>query len=71
VVEKSTLDDRTLTNVQEVTGVQRESEIARMLGGGTITPTIKQVAVEMLKNGNKDEKSRRSNKRSIKIASKI
>jgi DNA repair protein RecN (Recombination protein N) len=71
VVEKSTMDDRTLTNVQEVTGVQRESEIARMLGGGTITPTIKQVAVEMLKNGNKDEKSRRSNKRSIKIASKI
>jgi DNA repair protein RecN (Recombination protein N) len=71
VVEKSTLDDRTLTNVQEVTGVQRESEIARMLGGGTITPTIKQVAVEMLKNGNKDEKSRRSNKKSTSTASKI
>ena len=43
VVEKSTLDDRTLTNIQEVTGVQRETEIARMLGGGTITSTIKQV----------------------------
>jgi DNA repair protein RecN (Recombination protein N) len=70
VVEKSTLDDRTLTNVQEVTGVHRESEIARMLGGGTITPTIKQVAVEMLKNGNREDKSSRSNKKSTKAVSK-
>ena len=71
VVEKSTLDDRTLTNIQEVTGVQRETEIARMLGGGTITRTIKQVAVEMLKNGNKAERSRRSIKKSTSTASKI
>jgi DNA repair protein RecN (Recombination protein N) len=71
VVEKSTLDDRTLTMVHEVTGIQREAEIARMLGGGTVTPTIKQVAVEMLKNGNRDEKSSRSNKRSTSTASKI
>jgi hypothetical protein len=33
-----------------------------MLGGGTVTPTIKQVAVEMLKNGNREDKSSRSNK---------
>ena len=71
VVEKSTLDDRTLTNIQEVTGVQRETEIARMLGGGTITRTIKQVAVEMLKDGNKAERSRRSSKTSRSAASKI
>jgi DNA repair protein RecN (Recombination protein N) len=71
VVEKSTLDDRTLTMVHEVTGIQREAEIARMLGGGTVTPTIKQVAVEMLKNGNRDERSSRSNKRSTSTASKI
>ena len=51
VVEKTTLDDRTSTQIQEVTGGQREAEIARMLGGGTVTPTIKQAAVEMLKNG--------------------
>ena len=51
VVEKVTADDRTLTKVQEVTGVQRETEIARMLGGGTVTATIKQAAVEMLKAG--------------------
>jgi len=70
-VEKSMLTDRTLIKVQEVTGVQRETEIARMLGGGTVTPTIKQVAVEMLKNGNREDKSSRSNKRSTKTASKI
>jgi DNA repair protein RecN (Recombination protein N) len=71
VVEKISADDRTLTRVQEVTGVQRETEIARMLGGGTVTPTIQQVAVEMLKNGNREDKSSRSNKRSTKTASKI
>jgi DNA repair protein RecN (Recombination protein N) len=62
VVEKVTLDDRTLTKVQEVTGVQREAEIARMLGGGVVTPTIKQAAVEMLKNGSRDRKNIRSKK---------
>jgi DNA repair protein RecN (Recombination protein N) len=71
VVEKSTLADRTLTKVQEVTSAQRETEIARMLGGGTVTPTIKQVAVEMLKNGNREDKSSRSNKKSTKPVSKI
>ncbi len=71
VVEKSTLADRTLTKVQEVTRTQRETEIARMLGGGTVTPTIKQVAVEMLKNGNREDKSSRSNKKSTKTVSKI
>jgi DNA repair protein RecN (Recombination protein N) len=51
VVEKTTVDDRTLTKVQEVIGVQREIEIARMLGGGTLTPTIKKTANEMLERG--------------------
>jgi DNA repair protein RecN (Recombination protein N) len=71
VVEKITLDDRTLTKIQEVTGVQRETEIARMLGGGTVTPTIKQAAVEMLKNGCRDKKSSPSNKRATKTNCKI
>jgi DNA repair protein RecN (Recombination protein N) len=69
VVEKVTLEDRTLTKVQEVTGVQREIEIARMLGGGTVTPTIKQAAVEMLKNGSRDGKNNRSKKNPPRTAS--
>ena len=69
VVEKMTLDDRTLTKVQEVTGVQRETEIARMLGGGTVTSTIKHAAVEMLKNGSRDEKKDRSKKNQTRTAS--
>ena len=56
VVEKVTVNDRTVTKVQEVTGTQRESEIARMLGGGTVTSSIKQAAIEMLKNGSRDGK---------------
>ncbi len=51
VVEKTTLEDRTLTKVHEVTGVHRETEIARMLGGGTLTPTIRKTAGEMLDRG--------------------
>lgn len=51
VVEKTTLDARTLTKVHEVTGVHRETEIARMLGGGTLTPTIRKTAGEMLDRG--------------------
>jgi DNA repair protein RecN (Recombination protein N) len=51
VVEKTTLEDRTLTKVHEVIGVHRETEIARMLGGGTLTPTIRKTAGEMLDRG--------------------
>ncbi len=58
VVEKVTSDDRTLTKVQEVAGVQRETEIARMLGGGTVSSTIKLAAVEMLNKGDQDKKDR-------------
>jgi DNA repair protein RecN (Recombination protein N) len=71
VVEKVTVDDRTLTKVQKVTGAQRETEIARMLGGGTVTPTIKQAAVEMLKNGNQEGKNSRSKKKPPRTASII
>ena len=51
VVEKNSSNDRTQTEVQGVTGVQRESEIARMLGGGELTPTIRKTAKELLKRG--------------------
>jgi len=53
VVEKTLTENRTLTHVQEVTGVKRESEIARMLGGGTLTPTIRKTAGEMLERGSR------------------
>jgi DNA repair protein RecN (Recombination protein N) len=51
VVEKTSSENRTLTQVKEVTGVKREIEIARMLGGGTLTPTIRKTAEEMLDRG--------------------
>ena len=69
VVEKVTEDDRTLTKVSEITSVQRETEIARMLGGGTITPAIKQAAAEMLQVGCDDKKNSPS-KRPAKTISK-
>jgi len=55
VVEKISNDDRTLTQVYQVTGVQREMEIARMLGGETPTPTIRKTAMEMLQRGSQHE----------------
>jgi len=70
VVEKATLDGRTLTKIQEITGVQREAEIARMLGGGTVTPNIQKAAVEMLKNGSRGDKGGRSDRGSTRPATK-
>ena len=51
VVEKTAIDDRTLTKVHQVTGDHREQEIARMLGGEERTPTTRKTAKEMLKSG--------------------
>ena len=51
VVEKTSTDNRTLTRIREVQGPQRETEIARMLGGGKVTTSIKRAALEMLKAG--------------------
>ncbi|GJL59466.1 MAG: DNA repair protein RecN [Nitrospirales bacterium] len=69
VVEKTTLEDRTLTQVHEVTGVHRETEIARMLGGGTLTPTIRKTASEMLARGSNphvDPSHKKPPKKSVK-----
>ena len=68
VVKKVTSEDRTLTQVEEVTSVRREAEIARMLGGGNVTPTIKQAASEMLKTGSQG-KNRPTHKKSAKTHS--
>ena len=51
VVEKTSTENRTLTFVQKLTGAKREFEIARMLGGGTLTPTIRKTAAELLDRG--------------------
>ncbi len=51
MVKKAREDERTLTTVQEITGAEREGEIARMLGGETLTPTLRRTAKELLKQG--------------------
>jgi len=68
VVEKTSTENRTLTFVQEVTGDQREIEIARMLGGGTLTPTIKKTAGEMLDRGSGSTAGKSLNKPKSKPA---
>jgi DNA repair protein RecN (Recombination protein N) len=47
-VEKAQVKDRTVTTVRALTGVQREAEIARMLGGDTITPKVRATAAELI-----------------------
>jgi len=47
-VEKSQVKNRTLTTVQSLSGLQREGEIARMLGGETITKKVRETAAELI-----------------------
>ena len=47
-VEKRAEDDRTLTAIRELSGQTRIEEIARMLGGETLTKTTRDHAKEML-----------------------
>ncbi len=49
VVEKTTKGERTQTGVVRIEGMKRQNEIARMLGGGKLTPTLRKTAEEMLK----------------------
>lgn len=57
VVEKRLKDQRTLTHVRQVEGEERELEIARMLGGGTLTPSIRKTAQELLQRGQGDRET--------------
>ncbi len=50
-LEKKTSNNRTQTVVRELRGMSRQTEIARMLGGGTLTPSLKKTAEEMLNAG--------------------
>lgn len=47
-VEKVRVKERTMTTVRLLQGMQRESEIARMLGGETVTRTVRATAAELL-----------------------
>jgi DNA repair protein RecN (Recombination protein N) len=47
-VEKSQVKDRTVTTVRPLQGVQREREIARMLGGETVTAKVRATAAELI-----------------------
>ncbi|MDR0310866.1 MAG: DNA repair protein RecN [Acidobacteriota bacterium] len=47
-VSKDAVGERTETTVRRLEGTERTEEIARMLGGETITPAIRRAAEEML-----------------------
>ena len=49
LIEKSMENERTVTQVRELDHADRQEEIARMLGGLEITPSVRKTAAEMLK----------------------
>ncbi|ALA57873.1 DNA repair protein RecN [Nitrospira moscoviensis] len=51
-VEKSLVKDRAVTTVRPLRGVQREHEIARMLGGETVTAKVRATAAELIAGAN-------------------
>ncbi len=52
LVEKGRVDKRTAITVRRLPDKDREEEIARMLGGATVTQTVKKAAGEMLNTTN-------------------
>ena len=51
-VEKSQVKDRTVTTVRSLSGMSREGEIARMLGGETVTKKVRETAAELIAAAN-------------------
>lgn len=51
-VEKLHGKNRTVTTVRSLTGIHRESEIARMLGGETVTKKVRDTAAELIAGAN-------------------
>ena len=51
-VEKARVKDRTVTTARSLTGMGRESEIARMLGGETVTKKVRETAAELIGGAN-------------------
>lgn len=50
-VEKRITDGRTYTRIQHLTGDERVEELARMLGGVTVTEAARQHARQLLETG--------------------
>ncbi|HXH86033.1 MAG TPA: hypothetical protein VNI35_04360, partial [Nitrospira sp.] len=48
LVEKGQDSKRTTTSVKPINGIGREEEIARMLGGATITKKVREIAAELI-----------------------
>lgn len=48
LVEKNQDGKRTMTSVRSLNGIGREEEIARMLGGATITKKVRETAAELI-----------------------
>lgn len=48
LIEKTMKEGRTLTRVRELKGAEREAEIARMVGGVTVTKNVRAAAAEMM-----------------------
>jgi DNA repair ATPase RecN len=58
LIEKTMREARTLTRVRELKGAEREAEIARMVGGITVTKNVRAAAAEMMgtvRKRNQDE----------------
>ncbi|MGQ0666304.1 MAG: DNA repair protein RecN [Nitrospiraceae bacterium] len=51
-VEKSRVKDRMVTMVHLLSGMDREQEIARMLGGETVTKKLRETAAELIAGAN-------------------
>ena len=47
-VEKSQVKNRTMTSVRLLSSIERENEIARMLGGSTVTKKVRETAAELI-----------------------
>jgi DNA repair protein RecN (Recombination protein N) len=50
-LEKSQIKNRTVTTVRQLSPVERESEIARMLGGEIVTKKVRETAAELISGG--------------------
>ena len=48
LVEKGQIGRRTTTSAKELRGMRREAEIARMLGGVTVTRKVRETAAELI-----------------------
>ena len=51
-VEKSQVKDRMVATVRQLSGMGREHEIARMLGGETVTKKLRETAAELIAGAN-------------------